>query len=156
VKVLDVSADHRRKAFVVRLSRRTYTMPFAICEPRPSRANRVQEVWIDPEIGREGFTYRLESGSEGTVHADHVRYYNRDPEYLADLASYELTVQALERLEERHWSVRELARRLHTSPTQVYRLLDTKNYRKSMRQMLSLLCLLDCEIRVHVRPKKAA
>jgi len=142
VKVLRVAADHRRKAFVVQLRGQEYPFPFAVCTPRPSPKDRVLDVWVDTEVGKQGFTYRLVSGAEGTVLADHVLY--------------ELTVQAKQRLEDTGWNIRDLARRLHTSPTQLYRLLDTTNYRKSMRQILSLLCLMDCEVSLRVRVKKAA
>jgi len=156
VKVLRVAADHRRKAFVVQLRGQEYPFPFAVCTPRPSPKDRVLDVWVDTEVGKQGFTYRLVSGAEGTVLADHVLHYNRDPHYLADVVLYELTVQAKQRLEDTGWNIRDLARRLHTSPTQLYRLLDTTNYRKSMRQILSLLCLMDCEVSLRVRVKKAA
>jgi hypothetical protein len=52
-------------------------------------------------------------------------------------------------------SRRELIRRLGTSATQFYRLLDQTNYRKSVDQLLSLLQILDCEVRLVVRPKSA-
>ncbi len=42
-----------------------------------------------------------------------------------------------------------------TSATQFYRLLDQTNYRKSVDQLLSLLQILDCEVRLVVRPKTA-
>lgn len=114
------------------------------------------DVRVDPEVGKQGFTYRLTSGAEGTILADHVLHYNRDPHYIADLVLYELTVQARQQLEGSAWNIRDLARRLHTSPTQLYRLLDPTNYHKSTRQILSLLCLMDCEVTFHVRAKKAA
>ncbi|HEX9822046.1 MAG TPA: helix-turn-helix domain-containing protein [Methylomirabilota bacterium] len=52
-------------------------------------------------------------------------------------------------------SRRELIRRLGTSATQFYRLLDQTNYRKSVDQLLSLLQILDCEVTLVVRPKTA-
>lgn len=156
MKVVRVAADHRRKAFLVQFRGQEYPFPFAACTPRPSTKNRVLEAWVDLEIGKQGFVYRLASGAEGTVLADQVLHYNSDPHYVADYLLYELTVQAQERLEHSGWNLRDLARRLHTSPTQLYRLLDPTNYRKSMRQMLSLLCLMDCEVSLRVRVKKAA
>jgi hypothetical protein len=33
---------------------------------------RVVEVAVDPELGGEGFTFRLASGREGSVHMDQV------------------------------------------------------------------------------------
>ena len=35
-----------------------------------SSTDRIAEVFVDPELGREGFTYRLSSGDEGSVHID--------------------------------------------------------------------------------------
>ena len=45
--------------------------------------------------------------------------------------------------------------RLGTSATQFYRLLDQTNYRKSVDQLVSLLQILDCDVRLVVRPKTA-
>jgi hypothetical protein len=52
-------------------------------------------------------------------------------------------------------SWRELIRRLGTSATQFYRLPDQTNYRKSVDQLLSLLQLLDCDVKLVVRSKTA-
>jgi hypothetical protein len=103
-------------------------------------------------MGNEGFVYQLESGAEGAVHIDHVLEYNQDPSYLADQLLYELTLLAKQAVEESPLSTRELIRRLGTSATQLYRLLDPTNYRKSLKQLLELFSLLDCEVDVVVRP----
>jgi hypothetical protein len=34
---------------------------------------------VDPELGREAFTFRLASGAEGSVPIDAVLEYNEDP-----------------------------------------------------------------------------
>jgi len=52
-------------------------------------------------------------------------------------------------------SKREMIRRLGTSATQLYRLLDQTNYRKSVDQLLLLLRVLDCEVDLVVRVKSA-
>jgi len=157
VKLRRVDVDARGGAFSVRLSSGlTYRMPFSICVPRPTAANPVVETWIDPEMGREGFVYHLASGAEGAVHADHVLHHNHDPAYLADLVLYELTVRALERLERSGSNRRALARRLHTTPARLARLLDTTNRRKSIGEMLEVLHGLDCDVEIRVRPRKAA
>jgi hypothetical protein len=52
-------------------------------------------------------------------------------------------------------SKRELIRRLGTSAAQFYRLLDQRNYRKSIDQLLSLLHVLDCEVDLVVRARIA-
>lgn len=48
-------------------------------------------------------------------------------------------------------SKREIIRRLGTSATQFYRLLDQANYRKSIDQLLPLLHVLDCDVDLVVR-----
>ena len=130
-------------------------MPYAVLEVVPSSEDRVTNVSVDRELGNEGFTYRLESGIEGTVHIDHVLNYNQDPNYMADLVLYKLTVEAQNRLEQSPISLRQLARRLNTSPSQLYRLLDTTNYKKSVRNMLNLLYALDCEVDFVVQHREA-
>jgi len=47
--------------------------------------------------------------------------------------------------------VREVARRLGTSQTQLYRLLDPKNTTKSLRQVLALLHALGCAVEMRVK-----
>jgi len=81
--------------------------------------------------------------------------YNKDPGHLRDTLLYNLTVEAQRRVKARALSRRELIRRLGTSADQFYRLLDQTNYRKSVDQLLSLLQILDCDVRLIVRPKTA-
>src|SRR5438128_11127854 len=50
---------------------------------------------------------------------------------------------------------REIIRRLGTSATQFYRLMDQTNYRKSVDQLVSLLQILDCDFDLVVRAKSA-
>jgi hypothetical protein len=47
-------------------------------------------------------------------------------------------------------------RRLGTSATQFYRLIDQTNTRKSFGQLLALLHILDCEVDLVVRKRKSA
>lgn len=155
MKILKVAADHRKRAFVVTVDRGDLELPFAKLDPPLSEADRVRGVYVDEELGREGFTYELVNGREGTVHVDQVLDFNRDPGYLADLLLYQLTLEAEKRLTSSGIGIRQLARRLKTSPSQIYRLLDTTNYRKSVRQMLGLLHALDCEVDLVVRDREA-
>jgi hypothetical protein len=158
VKILSVATNNRRHAFEVRTRRQQFVFPYAKASPAPSTGDRVAEVFVDPELGREAFTFRLDSGAEGSVHIDAVLEYNEDPSYMADLALYRLTQEARKRFEISGLSTREVARSLGTSPTQLYRLLDPTNYSKSLRQLLSLLYLLGCDVDVEVkdRPGRAA
>ena len=155
MKITSVIANNRKRAFEVTTRRGQWTFPYGRAEPPPTPTDPVVELYIDPELGREGFTYRLASGAEGSVLMDHVLDYNEDPAYMRDLLLYSLTVEALERLETSPLSRREIIRRLGTSPAQFYRLIDPTNYRKSVDKMLTLLRVLDCEIEVIVRAKIA-
>ncbi|MBW8057718.1 MAG: helix-turn-helix domain-containing protein [candidate division NC10 bacterium] len=49
-----------------------------------------------------------------------------------------------------------MIRRLGTSATQFYRLLDQTNYNKSLGQLLSLLHILDCDVDLVVRTRTSA
>jgi hypothetical protein len=155
MKVRKVTCNNRKKAFQVETDARTWTFPYAKVDPPPGKDDRIVELFVDEEIGREGFTYRLESGAEGTVHVEQVLDYNADPGYLRDLLLYRLTVEAQERVEASRLSKREIIRRLGTSPAQLYRLLDQTNYRKSVDQMLALLHVLDCDVDLVITAKSA-
>ena len=99
--------------------------------------------------------YELESDAEGTVHIDQVLEYHQDPAYMADLLLAKLTVEAQNRLDRNGIDIRQLARRLKSSPSQLYRLLDTTNYRKPVSQILSLLHALHREVNLVVRDRYA-
>ena len=158
MKILSVAANNRKHVFEVRTRRQTFVFPYAKTDPLPSVDDRIAEVFVDPELGREAFTFRLASGAEGSVHIDAVLEYNEDPSYMADLTLYRLTQEARTRLDNSGLSTREVARSLGTSPTQLYRLIDPTNYTKSLRQLMALLYLLGCDVDVEVkeRPGRAA
>jgi len=151
VKIQSVLANRRLKAFEVETPRGHFTYPFAkvgLVRETP----RVADVYVDEELGGEAFTYRLDSGKEDTVHVEQVLDYNQDPEYLKELLLYKLSVEAQKAVEDSGVSKRELARRLRTSPSQLYRLLDPTNSAKSVGQMLALLHLVGREVDVVVNP----
>lgn len=86
---------------------------------------------------------------------EQVLAYNQDPAYLRDQLLYKMTREAQKRIDRSALSKREMIRRLGTSATQFYRLLDQTNYRKSIDQMMRLLHILDCEVDLVVRGKSA-
>lgn len=156
MKIRSVTHNNRKKAFEVKTSRKTFQLPYSKVDPQPSVADPITRLFVDKELGREGFTYVLESGREGTVHSEQVLEYNQDPSYLRDALLYKLTLEAQKRVEASPLSKREMIRRLGTSATQLYRLLDQTNYRKSVDQLLSLLHVLDCDVDLLVRTKTAS
>ena len=95
------------------------------------------------------------AGPKGVVHIEQVLEYNRDSSYLRDALLYRLTIEAQRRVEASALSKREIIRRLGTSATQFYRLVDSTNYRKSVDQLLTLLRVLDCDVELVVRTKSA-
>jgi len=155
VRKVIVNSRKGQLELVVR-SGKAYPFPFAKLEPRPSAKNRIEEAYVDHELGNEAVTYILASGAQGSVHIEHALEYNRDPKYLAEIIAHKLTVEAIKRVEQSGLSRRELARRLRTSVPQLYRLLNPTNTRKSLSQLVSLLQVLDCVVDVIVKPRKAA
>ena len=156
MKIKSVVSNNRRRSFrVVVSSGKTYDFPYAKLEVRPSSQNRIVRTYPDPEFGREAFTYVLESGAEGSVHIESVLEYNEDPEHLNELLLYKLTIEADRRLAKAGLSKRELTRKLHTSATQLYRLLDPTNTKKSLGQMIALLRALDCDVELIVKKRAA-
>ena len=155
MKIRSVKANNRRKAFEVQAGSKRLAFPFLKLDIQPTADDPIRNVYVDKELGSEGFTYSLQSGQLGSVHIEQVLEYNKDPDHLRDLLLYRLTIEAQKRLAETPLAKREIIRRLGTSPTQLYRLLDQTNYSKSIDQMLRLLQVLDCDVDLVVRAKSA-
>lgn len=156
MKIRSVATNNRRRVFEVRLGSRVLSFPYSRVDPRPSPGDPVRDVVVDKEVGREAFWYLLSSGVKGYVHAEQVLEYNQEPSYMRDLLLYRLTLEAQRQLEKSPLSKREVIRRLGTSASQFYRLLDQTNYRKSIDQLLALLQILDCEVDLVIRRRGAA
>lgn len=151
MKIRSVKPNNHKKCFEVRLSRGVLDFPYARLDLRPTACNPIANVYVDEELGRECFTYTLADGDRDSVHADHVLSYNRDPAYMRKMLLHEMTIEARSCLERSKLSKREVIRRLGTSASQFYRLLDTANYRKSIDQMVALLSVLGCEVELKFR-----
>ncbi len=157
MKLKAVTVNNRKAQLeLTARSGRMFPLPFGRMNPRPTASDRVTSAYVDKELANEAVTYVLESGAEGAVHIDQALDYNRDPSFLAELMVHELTVEAEKRVERFGVSRRDLARRLKTSVPQLYRLLDPTNTRKSLGQLVALLHLLDCDVRLIVKPRRAA
>jgi hypothetical protein len=152
VKIRRVRANNHRNAFEVETEEAHHLFPYAQLRLRPTRQNRVAEVFPDGELGHEAFTYVLEDGEQDSVHMDEVLEYNEDPAYLGDLLLYRLTLEAKKAVAASALSKREIIRRLGTSASQLYRLLDPTNYGKSVGQLVALLHIVGCDVDLVVRP----
>lgn len=155
MKIRKVTPNNHKKAFEVRTYTNTYDLPYAKLDIKPSKDDKINNVFVDPELGNEAFTYVLDSGQEDSIHIDRVLEYNRDPKYMRDLILYKLTIQAKKLVKSSDLSKRELIRRLGTSPTQFYRILDENNYRKTIDQVFSLIAVLDFRIDFHIEENSA-
>ena len=156
MKIRSVTHNNRTKAFEVRTARQRLRFPYARVNPRPGAADPLARVYVDRELGSEGFTYELRSGKQGTVHLEQVLEYNDDPAYMRNALLYKLTIEAQKRVAASALSRREIIRRLGTSATQFYRLLDQKNDRTSVDQLLTLLHVLDCDVDLVIRARRGS
>ena len=157
MKIRSVKSNNRKQEFsIVTYSGAEYSFPYSKADPRPVADNRIEDISVDKELGKEAFTYALESGVEGTVHIEQVLEYNEDPKYLADLLTYKLSLEAQKCIEDSELSRRQMAKQLKTSVPQLYRLLDPSNTRKSMSQLIALLHILNCDVDLVVKKRSAA
>jgi hypothetical protein len=123
------ACNNRRRDFTVRLGASSYRYPYTRLETPPAPGDHVVTARVDPELGREGFSYTFASGAAGTIDGEQVLDYNKDPQYLRDVLLHELTLAAEQRLR--------------------------TNTRKSVDEVLALLGVLECEVQVSVCAKSA-
>jgi hypothetical protein len=67
MKICSVNSNKKRKSFDVNTASKKHVFPYSRSDPAPSRDNPVTRVFVDKEIGGEGFSYELASGKTGTV-----------------------------------------------------------------------------------------
>ncbi len=149
MKIRSLKMNNHKKAFELRTYKDRYEYPYAMLDTQPTDNDKIVNAYVDPELGNEAITYELASGTEDSIHIDRVLEYNRDPSYMRDLLLYKLTIEAKRLVEASPVGIRELSRRLGTSPTQIYRLLDEENTRKSLDRVFELLSVLQCRIDIH-------
>jgi len=155
MKIRSVKLNNKKKIFEVKASTKAFSFPYVKATPASRADDPIIRVFVDKELDCEGMTFELASGKTGTVHIEQILEYNQDPNYLRDLLLYRLTLEAQKRVAESPLAKREIIRRLGTSATQLYRLLDQTNYQKSVDQLVSLLQVLDYDVDLVVRAKSA-
>ncbi len=154
MKIKNITYNNKKKHFELTTSSKEYVFPYSRLKLKPTLTNKISDVYVDSELGNEAFTYTLESGKEDTIHIDQVLDYNADLDYLTNMLLYKLTLKAQQLIKKNKVNKREIIRRMQTSPTQFYRLLDQTFYNKSIDQMIKLLSALDCTVDIVF--KKAA
>jgi len=155
MKIRRVFANNRKKSFVLETRDGSLNFPYSELKLKPSPEDPIIRVIADSELANEAFTYTLRSGREDSILLDEVLHYNQDQEYLSALMLHELTVKALRALAARKISKRELARKLKTSPRQLYRLLDPSFYGKTLDQMVKLLRALGLKVELRINKEAA-
>lgn len=151
MKIRSVSFNNRTQSFRVRVGTADHEFPYAALARGPSRRLRVVRAFVDPELGREAFTFESDDGAMGAIHVDNVLLHVRDPRAEAEAMLYRLTLEAEDALAESGMTKRAVARRLGTSMSQLARLLDATNHAKSVERMIALLRVLGREVDVVVR-----
>jgi len=146
MKIKRIFAHNKKKAFILETKLQNYEYPFSELTIIPTLKDPVVSVYSDSEIGYEGFTYELLSGKTETIHLDSVLSFHKDPEYICELLLHQLTIKAQKAFNAKKITKRSLARKLKTSPQQLYRLLDASFYGKSIDQMVKLLHALGYSI----------
>lgn len=146
MKIQSVTVNNRRKTVEINTRKGIFGLPFAKLRVKPTANNRIAEIYIDQELGRRAITYRLASREEDSVHIDAFLDYNRDPDFLRKVTLHKLSLEACKAMKASGLSKHEVVRRLKTSPSQLYRLLDPSNHRKSVDEMLRFLSVLGCKI----------
>lgn len=126
-------------------------LPFARLRLKPTKTKRIDKIYVDRELGSKAITYRLTNGKEDSVHIDAFLDYNKDPDFLRDLVLHQLSIEAVKMLKKSKLSKQTVIRRLSTSPSQLYRLLDPANYHKSIDEMLRLLAVLGYEVELNIK-----
>lgn len=150
MKIRKASVNQRKKALEIETSKGSMSLPFTKLKLKPTAKDRITSAFVDAELDHRAVTYVLASGKEDSIHLDAFLDYNRDPDFMRNSTLHELTVQAIQLMKESGLSKHELIRRLKTSPSQLYRLLDTANYRKSVDEMLRLLAALGYRLDVRL------
>lgn len=131
-----------------------YLLPFAIFRNKKiSTKNRFTSLEIDRELGGQGVFFTLQDGTKGSFPADFVLYYC-DPSYDWSPLS-QLKKGIKEKIKKTSISLRVLADALHTSPSQVMRLLNISHTPKQLSQLFHLIELAGYQVEFHLKKKAA-
>jgi DNA-binding Xre family transcriptional regulator len=107
--------------------------------------DKVVDAGPDPEVRGHSFFFTLENGKIDYVPYDQPLHIVQNPDYVREQTLYEMTKQLKEFVLKAKISKRELARRLHTSMSQLNRLLDTTNYNKDLSRLIEIAAILNYE-----------
>ena len=73
MKIQPVTHSSPKRSFQVKASKRLLQLPYSKVGPQPSAADPIARVFVDSELGSEGFTYSVGvgQGRNGPLVASH-------------------------------------------------------------------------------------
>ena len=148
-KIKFARANNRKKAIIIRTSNTEMLLPYSKLNFKPTINNKIVDVYPDKEIKNEGIIYCLKDGTKDSIHIDVFLHFNKNPEYMKEIALYELTMKLQKQREKLKIPISKLAQQLNTSKKQINLLLDQTNSKKTMDSMLDLACMLGVELKIN-------
>lgn len=151
--IKDVQISYRKKRVTILTKNGELFLPFHKLRVPPATDNKAVDIFVDKELAKRAISYVLEDGRGDSVHLDAFLEFNHDPEYDKSIHLHKLTVKANEAFHKSALSKTDIAQRLETSRSQLDRILDTSNYKKSIDEVLKLLNVLGFKLEIKVRKK---
>ncbi len=149
-KIKNVVYNNKTRAITVETSTGALDLPYSKLMLKPSSGNSIVEAYVDKELGQRAVTYQLKDGQEDSIPIEAFLEYNRDPDYMREIELYKLTIKAISLVEKSNLSKRFICRQMGTSLSQLSRLLDPTNQKKTIDQMLRLITILGAEFEIKV------
>lgn len=155
----EIKPNYRKRVLEITLiegrKRKNYQLPFSVFYDHSINCgNPFVSIKIDKEVNNQAAFFVLKDGTHGDFPSDLVLYYC-DPTYeWSPLNQLKKTLK--EKIKASKLSMRVLADALHTSPSQVMRLLQENKSSKQFAQIFQLAELAGYQIEIQLKAKKAA
>lgn len=155
----EIKPNYRKRVLEITLAAgkklRNYQLPFAVFHGLSMGVNNpFVSIKIDPVAQNQAVFFVLKDGSKGDFPSDFVLYHC-DPTY--DWSPLNQIKKVLKnKLKSSSLSVRVMADALHTSPSQVVRLLQANKASKHLSQLFQLAELAGYQIEIQLKEKKVA
>lgn len=149
-KIRKATWNNKKKLIEVETAKESLSLPFSKLMTPPTVDNPIEELYVDKELANTAVTFRLKNGDEDSIPLDAFLDFNKDPDYLRETEMHRLTVLANKLIKDSGVSKREICRRMETSMSQLARILDTSNYKKSFDQLIKLFTIMGTEVKIEV------
>lgn len=149
-KIKSVEFNNKTHAITIQTSAGALDLPYSKLMLKPTQGNNLVDAYVDKELAQRCITYTLKDGQEDSVPIEAFWEYNRDPDYMREIELYKLTVTAISLVKASNLSKRFICRQMGTSLSQLSRLLDLTNQKKTIDQMLRLITILGADFEIKV------